>query len=227
MENAMTSVAAVSHLSQLAARAAAGFAVLALLSLATLHVVQPDIPLGTSMISQYALGAQGWLMNLCFASFSAASLALMVALINLRTILARFGLVLLLLTAVGLSFGAMFNMDATTDPAQLTSSGRMHGVAFMLGVPSELISTLVVSLALRNQPLWKGSPLLILAAMVWISLIVMGVSLMAWMQAGATGPAIFGIPNRTFMIGFALWVIATAWPLVRSGAHSRAASQSS
>ena len=116
MENAMTSVAAVSHSPQLAARAAAGFAVLALLALATLHVVQPDIPLGTSMISQYALGAQGWLMNLCFASFSAASLALMVALINVRTILARFGLVLLLLTAVGLSFGAMFNMDATTDP---------------------------------------------------------------------------------------------------------------
>jgi len=103
----------------------------------------------------------------------------------------------------------------------------MHGVAFMLGVPSELISTLVVSLALRDQALGKGSPLLILAALVWISLIVMGVSLMAWMQAGATGPAVFGIPNRAFMIGFALWVIATAWPLVRSGAHSRAASQSS
>jgi hypothetical protein len=29
------------------------------------------------------------------------------------------------------------------------------------------------------------------------------------------------------MIGFALWVVATAWPLARSGAHSRAASQSS
>ena len=71
----------------------------------------------------------------------------------------------------------------------------MHGVAFMLGVPSELISTLVVSLALRDQALGKGSPLLILAALVWISLIVMGVSLMAWMQAGATGPAVFGIPT--------------------------------
>jgi len=119
----MTSVVTVSRLSQLAARAAAGFAVLERLSLATLHVVQPDIPLGTSMISQYALGAQGWLMNLCFASFSVASVALMVALINVRTILARFGLALLLLTAVGLSFGAMFNMDASTDPAQLTFAG--------------------------------------------------------------------------------------------------------
>jgi hypothetical protein len=214
----MTSVAAASTPSQLAARAAAGFAVLALLSLAALHIVQPDIPLGTSMISQYALGHHGWLMNLCFAAFSAASLALLVALIGVKTILARVGLVLLLLTALGLSFGAMFNMDATTDPAQMTFSGRMHGVAFMLGVPSELLSTLIVSLALRREHLWKGSPLLILTALVWISSIVMGVSLMTWMQAGATGPAIFGVPNRTFMISYALWIIVAAWPLMRRGA---------
>jgi hypothetical protein len=112
----------------------------------------------------------------------------------------------------------MFSMDATTDPAEMTFSGRMHGVAFMLGVPSELLSTLIVSLALRSQPLWKGSPLLILTALVWISLIVMGVSMMTWMQAGATGPAIFGIPNRAFMISYALWIIVAAWPLMRRGA---------
>ena len=55
-------------------------------------------------------------------------------------------------------------------------------------------------------------------ALVWISSIVMGVSLMTWMQAGATGPAIFGVPNRTFMISYALWIIVAAWPLMRRGA---------
>lgn len=207
-------------ISAIAARIAVGLAVLALLSLATLHVVQRDLPLGTSMISQYAIGRQGWLMNLCFASFSAASLALLVTLVDIKTVPARIGLILLFLTAIGLSFGAMFNMDATADPARMTFSGRMHGVAFMLGVPSELFSVLVVSLVLRGDPLWKGSPLLVLAALVWISVIVMAVSLITWMKAGATGPAIFGVPNRTFMISYALWIILAAWPLMRHSASA-------
>jgi hypothetical protein len=201
---------------RLAARAAVGFAALALLSLATLHVVQADLPVGTSMISQYALGRQGWLMNLGFAAFSAASAALVVALLGVETRLARVGRVLLFLTAVGLSFGALFNTDTSPDPAQATPSGRMHGVAFMLGVPSALLSTLVVSLALRRQPLWQRAPLASVAAVVWLSVVVMGVSLAAWIQAGATGPGIFGIPNRTFMAGYALWVALAAWPLMRA-----------
>ncbi len=202
---------------QLTARGAVSFASLAILLLLILHIVQPDLPPAESMISQYAIGPSGWLMNLCFASFAAGSLCLLVALYALkpRSILRWIGLFCLLMAAVGLTCGALFNMDpVATDQSQMSFSGQMHGLAFMIGVPGELLAVLLLSFTL-SRPTWRRAVLLTAAAIVWISLIVMAVNLMGWMQAGATGPAIFGIPNRTFMIGYAIWLIVAAWPLAK------------
>src|SRR5262245_13529771 len=217
-ESVMASPASGSSLSQLAARAAAGFAGLAIASLLAVHVAQPGLAIGTSMISQYSVGAPvGWLMNLSFVSFAAASLSLLVALVGTaKTILGRIGLFFLLLAAAGTACGGVFNMDpVATDQSHMTFSGQMHGLAFMVGVPGELLAVLLLSLALRGQDGWNGTLLLALAALVWISLIVMAYALITWMSAGADGPSIFGWPNRSFMIGYALWMIAAAWPLAR------------
>ncbi|MDP3738069.1 MAG: DUF998 domain-containing protein [Hyphomonadaceae bacterium] len=213
----MTSVSA-SSISQLAARAAAAFAILAIFLLAALHVAQPGLGAGDSMISQYAVGEPlGWLMNLSFASFALASVCLFVALAGqVKSILGRIGLFFLLAAVFGLACGALFNMDpATTQQSEMSFSGQMHGLAFMIGVPGELLTVLLLSLALRGAAPWKGMPLLIVAAIVWISLVVMAVNLIGWMQAGANGPAYFGWPNRAFMIAYAVWAIVAAWPLAQ------------
>ena len=210
--------ASISAIPQFAARGAAAFAALAILLLASLHVLQPDLAPATSMISQYSIGhPHGWVMNACFASFAVASLFLLVALTGQATsILGRVGLFFLLAAAVGSACGGLFNMDpTTTQQSEMSFSGQMHGLAFMIGVPGELLAVLLLSLALRRQAPWKGAPLLVIAAVVWISLVIMAVSLISWMQAGATGPAIFGWPNRGFMIAYAVWMILAAWPLAQ------------
>ena len=211
------SAASAGPIAQLAARGAAAFSALAILSLASLHVLQPQLGVGDSMISQYALGPNGWVMNLCFASFAAGSLCLLVALAGqAKGILGRIGLVFLFLAAIGTASGGLFNMDpTTTDQSQMSFSGQMHGLAFMAGVPGELLASLLLSLVLRSKPGWNGAALLIVTAAVWLSLVVMAVNLIGWMQAGATGPAFFGVPNRTFMIAYALWMIVASWPLAR------------
>jgi hypothetical protein len=214
----MTSPASASAIPQLAARGAVGFAGLAFLSMLAVHAAQPGLEIGTSMISQYSVGEpMGWLMNLSFGSFAAASLALLVALTGVtKSTLGRIGLFFLMLAAIGTASGGLFNMDpVTTDQSQMSFSGQMHGLAFMVGVPGELLAVLLLSLALRKKPGWNGTLLLALAAVVWISLAVMAYSLINWMSAGAQGPSIFGWPNRSFMIGYALWMIAAAWPLAR------------
>ena len=62
---------------------------------------------------------------------------------------------LLLIAAVGLVMAARFPMDpVSTPPAQMSHAGRMHGVAFLLGVPSMVLAVLVLSLALGGD----GSP---------------------------------------------------------------------
>jgi len=218
--------ASVASISQLAARGAAAFAIMAIAFLVALHIVQPGLAVGENMISQYAVGEpMGWLMNLSFASFALASVCLLGALaVQVKSILGRIGLFFLLAAAFGLACGALFNMDpATTQQAEMSFSGQMHGLAFMIGVPGELLAVLLLSLALRAAAPWKDAPLLILTAIVWISLVLMAVNLIGWMQAGATGAAYFGWPNRTFMIAYAVWVIIAAWPLARGERAAAAA----
>jgi hypothetical protein len=93
----------------------------------------------------------------------------------------------------------------------------MHGLSFMVGVPSELLTVLLMSLVLRRETQWKSLPLLALAAVVWLSLVVMAVLLVGVApRPGFPAHGFFGIPNRTFMIGYGAWLAVAAWPLARA-----------
>lgn len=207
--------------SPVAARAAIAAAALSLITLGVLHVLKSDLHPGQTMISRYALGRHGWMMALCFASFGAASASLFLALMpNLPSFLGRLGMGVLVTAAVGLVMAARFPMDpASTPPAQMSHSGRMHGVAFLLGVPSMVLAVLVLSFALGAQgshPLWL---LLVLTAVIWFSLVLM-IAIMLMVGPGKppdpNGPERFvGWPNRLLMVGYAGWLIVAAWPLAR------------
>ena len=90
----------------------------------------------------------------------------------------------------------------------------MHGVGFMIGVPGQLLSVALLSLALRKQAPWESSLLLGGAAAMWLSLGVMAPLIVA--QTG-----FFGIPNRTFMASFAVWLIIAARQLARESPAPR------
>jgi hypothetical protein len=197
------------------ARVAVVAASVALLALLLLHMLRPDLAPASHMISEYAIGPYGVVMGVSFGAFALASLALLVALVGpARGWLGRLGLVCLFLTAVGLALGGIFPMDPTTaDQSQMSFSGRMHGVGFMIGVPGELLAVLLVSLALRRQAPWSGTRLLPWAAAVWLSIAIMVPLLMQLRY--------FGIPNRTFMLAYGVWVILVARPLTRT--HQEAA----
>ena len=89
----------------------------------------------------------------------------------------------------------------------------MHSVGFMIGVPSQLVGVLLVSLALRQQQRWSAVALLTMAVAVWISLLAMAAALSgATERLGVDGLAIFGWPNRMLMVAYGIWLIAAAWP---------------
>jgi uncharacterized protein DUF998 len=203
------------------ARAGIAMAIFAIVALAVLHALKRDIRPSSTMISQYALGRHGWLMSACFAAFAAASACLFVALLaSVPTLLGRVGLAFLLSCAVGLGMGARFPMDpVSTKPEERSFSGRMHGVSFMIGVPSQIFAVLLLSLALVAQRFPTSSLLLALAALIWLSLAVM-IAIMLKVGPGKEpnpdGPERFlGLPNRLFMVLFAAWLIAAAWPFAR------------
>jgi Protein of unknown function (DUF998) len=207
--------------SLLAARAAIGAAAVAIIALAALHLLKPDLDPSRTMISQYALGRYGGVMTLCFAAFAAGSVFLFAALVaDTPSLLGRIGLAFLLAAAVGLTMGAIFSMDPVSTPsAQMSFSGRMHGVSFLIGVPSEVLAVLLLTLAFSRQASHASTPLWVLTSLIWLSLIVM-IVVMVMVGPGKTpdpdGPGRFpGWPNRMFMIAYGAWLIVAAWPRAR------------
>jgi Protein of unknown function (DUF998) len=220
--DAMASAAApVSPVSRIAARIAFGGGLLGLVLLAGLHVLRPDLDPSWHVISEYAVGEYGWVMALCFLSLGVGSASLFVALFpQIRTVGGGIGLAFLLAAAVGLAMAAMFPMDPiTVAPEDATNSGRMHGVAGAIGVPSMVVTAVVLGYALRKKPVWAPFrlPLLALGHLTWVSFVLLFVFLAILMQRHTmSGPWVVGWANRVLMVAYDAWVMITAWPAARA-----------
>jgi hypothetical protein len=207
--------------SLLAARAVIGAAALAITALAALHILKPDLDPSRTMISQYALGPYGRVMAVCFAAFAAGSACLFAALIaDVPSLLGRVGLAFLLAASIGLAMAAVFPMDpVSTSTDQMSFSGKMHGVSFMIGVPGMVLAVLLLSFALGKLTSFSSLPLLPLTAVVWLSLAVM-ITIMLMVGPGKppnpNGPERFlGWPNRMLMVAYGVWLMVVAWPMAR------------
>jgi hypothetical protein len=207
--------------SLLTARAGIGAAALAVTSLATLHILKPDVHPSRNMISLYALGRHGWVMALSFTAFAAATTCLFAVLVaRVSSLLGDIGLAFLLLAAVGLAMAARFPMDPVSTPrAQMSFSGKMHGVSFLIGVPCQILSVLLLSVALGTHTSYASPLLFGLTAVIWVSLGMM-IAIMVMVGPGKApnpnGPERFlGLPNRLFMISYGMWLIVVAWPIAR------------
>ncbi|MGC4090053.1 MAG: DUF998 domain-containing protein [Polyangiaceae bacterium] len=192
------------------ATASIGLLLVALGLLVALHVLRPDLPAAAHMISEYGVGPHARVMAGVFGAFSLAGLAFVVAGTGYMTSpLGRISLAFVVLASVGLAIGGYFPIDPNSnDPNTMNESGRMHGVGFMLGVPSELLGVLFGTLALRRRSGLAKLPLIGLALLVWVSAATLGVSLAR--QHG------FGIPNRTFMLAWAGWLMVGAFAMRRT-----------
>ena len=201
----------------LAARAAIASAIVALVALTVVHLLKRDLDPSRTMISRYALGPHGWLMALCFAAWAAASALLFVALApRPASGVDRVGQIFLLTTSVGLAMAARFPMDpAGTSRREMSFSGRMHGLAFLVGVPALVLASTTVSLGLARGGSQAAMPLLLLTVTIWLSLIGMiGIGAMVGPDHGPDPhvPWIFGWVNRLLMVAYSIWLIVVAWP---------------
>lgn len=179
--------------------------VTSLLSLAALHVLSPEFDPSWRMVSEYALGRYEWVLALMFVSQAVSSIALFFVLKSqIRTIGGKIGLFFLLAAGLGLTLAAIFDW-----------SNPLHGLAAMIGIPSQAIASIVLSVSLsRRQPqVFSRKPLLITANLVWLSLVVMQVLLFTGLArtGGEFGPQVFiGWPNRILIVAYGAWLLTAA-----------------
>ena len=186
--------------------------------LGLLHVIKPEIDPGSRFISEYALGAHGWLMNAAFFALALAYTALASALrAELRTRSGRVGFALLLVSALGLLLAGLFTTDPITTSHQDASvSGMLHNLGGALGMAMPFAAG-AIAWALRQSPAWRAhrraiglSALGAIAGFV-LSIVWIGASLAQ--SDGAFGPDVLvGWPNRIEIALYCawLWVVARA-----------------
>jgi hypothetical protein len=185
--------------------------------LAALHLIKPELDPSWHFISEYAIGRYGWIMTVAFLSLALSCVALFIALRSqIRTVSGRIGLVLLLISAAGLTIAGIFTTDPiTASKDALTTSGNLHNLGGTLGIAMPVGFTLLSWNLVRN-PAWaqKRRPLLVVTALALIGFLVAFLSLgvMLSQSGGEFGPGVLvGWPNRLEIVAYSVWLMAVAW----------------
>jgi hypothetical protein len=180
-----------------------------------LHLVRVDLEPSWHMISEYSVGAGGWLMRLAFFALAGSFFSLALALSpHAKGVLGVTGRLFLALAGLGLTMGGLFNTDPPGTPRdQLSGTGMLHGFAFMLGVPGVLLGVTLVTGALWRSQAWRPQRVALLtsAGLVWLTMLVFGLAMGSAMASQATGPDFaVGWQNRALVLAWALWVAVAA-----------------
>jgi hypothetical protein len=158
------------------------FSALSLFSLLVLHFVSPEFKPSWRMISEYALGNHKWLITSFFVFWALASMLLAIALwYEVSSIWAKIGVILVFISGIGAFMGGLFDVKH-----------KYHGLAFGLGIPTLPIGSLLICYHLLSFDGWQThrSALLYSTHSIWISLILMAISMILLM----TGYKKTGLP---------------------------------
>lgn len=142
---------------------------LSLLCLLILHFVSSEFKPSWRMVSEYALGKHKWLLTLFFIFWSINTVLAACLYFNIvSTKWTTFGAILVFISGTGAFMGGLFDIKH-----------KLHGLSFALGVPLFPVGALIIAYYLSNQVNWLQykNELLISAHSVWVSFVLMGVSM--------------------------------------------------
>lgn len=194
--------------------------IISLTALLALHFVSPEFKPSWRMVSEYAMGKYKWMLTLFFIFWSLCTLLGSVLLFNMATSnWALFGAVLVFISGIGAFMGGLFDIKH-----------KLHGLSFMLGVPTLPIGALISCYHLIHLETWNAhkSMLLVSAHSLWISFVLMALSMVIMLsgfkKAGiAMGQnveppshvpagvvALNGYANRLLVCCYILWVVVVS-----------------
>jgi hypothetical protein len=176
-----------------------------LILLLVLHILSPEFDPSWRMVSEYALGNYGWVLLLMFLTWALSCVALFFAVKSqARTLAGKIGLGFLLLSAVGMTMGGLFDVNH-----------NLHGLAAMIGIPSLPVAAILISASLIRSPSWAPARGMLLgtAILTWVSLVLMNIAVFtAFSQSSEqlSQDAWVGWANRFLIIAYNVWLMAVA-----------------
>jgi hypothetical protein len=211
----------VTEVSRTAALVSLGAAITFVVLLAALHFIKPELDPSWHFISEYAIGDYGWIMVLAFLSLALGYVTLFLAIRSqIRTIVGRIGLALLLVSALGLTIAAIFTTDPiTASKDAVTTEGSLHNLGGTLGIAMPFAAALIGWRLTRN-PAWSSAkrPLLWATGLALVAFLVsfVSVGVMVSQSGGEFGPDVLvGWPNRIEIVAYSAWLMVVAWQAIR------------
>lgn len=199
-----------------AARVARSLTITFLVLLAGLHFIKPTLDPSWHFISEYAIGKNGWIMNLAFLLWAAAYIALFITIRSQvpRGIIGAIGLILLLVSATGLIIAGIFNMDPLLGTDTPTTAGKLHNLGGSLGMAMPF-AAIFISWALSRNKDWSPAKRSILwsagFAVFGFLLAFLSLGAMLAKSGGEFGPGVLvGWPNRFEVLTYCTWLIIVA-----------------
>lgn len=187
----------------------------AIICMLILHIISPEFSPSWRMISEYAYGKHKSILTLFFILWGISTIGSGLFAMQITSgFWAKTGAILIIISGIGAIMGGLFDIKH-----------KLHGLSFMLGVPTLPIGALLVSYHLKNIPSFTGSAstLVGFAHTTWISVIIMAICMILMMQSfkksgiemgpGAEPPsklpqgvkAYAGYANRLLVLCYILW----------------------
>lgn len=183
-----------------------------------LHLIKPELDPSWRFLSEYSIGRYGWVMVTAFFVWGLSCLALFVSLREeVRTRGGRIGRCVLFAVGLAMLAAGLFDQDpVTAKPDERSTTGTMHGVAAMIGIPGLPIAAALIgrSVTRHNRDWFARRRLIMLTAyLTCLSLAGMAAYLaVAVPQAGGFRPGmIAGWMNRLVVLTYCIWQIAVSY----------------
>jgi len=191
--------------------------IVVLLAIIALHALKPEFHPSWRFVSEYAIGPDGWIMQLAFVTWAASCVALaLLAQGTVRDRRGRIGVGVLMVVGCALVVAGLFPSDpVTASPSEGTTAGMMHAFASMIGIPGLPVAAMLITSSLGRAAHDAASPTPMLrgtAHAAWLSLVAM-VLYLAWAvprAGGFTADVWAGWMNRLVVAAYLAWQLSLA-----------------
>ena len=192
--------------------------VIFLVLIAALHFIKPEFEPSWRLLSEYAIGNNGWIMQVAFFFLSISSFACFFAIRSqIKSKTGKVGLWLLFIVGISIIVAGIFVMDpVTAGKDELTTHGSLHGMASMIGVPGLSIAAMLISFSLAHKNSYWAfvkKPIKLAAYFSLICLVLMFASVFIGLgkTGGKFGPDLLvGWANRLLAVSWCIWLMLIA-----------------
>lgn len=206
MAKPLISAKRVSIFEMNAARVSITSGALFVLLLGSLHLLEPEFDPTWRFISEYMLGAFGWMMTLAFVAMAAALASVGVSILSqARTVIGYIGFIVLAVAAIGYLIAAFNKTDPIFTPMdELTPSGKLHVLGASLDYSP--LAFLFLSFSLARNEAWN--PIrrrLLITAVITILLTIAFIAMLP--QDNVFGPGVWaGLVGRFLLVSYLGWI---------------------